>query len=84
MDVRDIAAKVKVMEAKLAEAKNTKERLAGRLEEMYHRLKEEFGLESMEQAVAELDRITAEVKDDEARIEGMFTRLKEQHGWEEK
>lgn len=84
MDVRDIAAKVKTLEAKLAKARDDKARLAGRLEEMYHRLKEEFGLSNLEEAVVELDRLTAEVKDDEKRIEGMFTRLKEQHDWEEK
>lgn len=84
MNVIDIANKVKTMEAQLARAKEDKARLSGRLEEMYHRLNEEFGLANLEEAVGELDRLSTEIKDDEARIEGMYLRLKEQYGWEEK
>ena len=84
MSVIDIANKVKIMEAQLAKAKEDKARLTGRLEEMYHRLLEEFGLANLEEAVGELGRLSTEIKDDEARIEGMYTRLAEQHGWEEK
>uniref|UniRef100_A0A6M3IQF3 Putative host-nuclease inhibitor protein n=1 Tax=viral metagenome TaxID=1070528 RepID=A0A6M3IQF3_9ZZZZ len=53
----------------------------GRLQESMKRLKEDFGLESVEEATKEIGRLKTEIVSLEADVEKGITSLKENYQW---
>jgi len=82
VEAQVMLAKISGLESQIEKAKHDKARLSGRVEELVKRLEVEFGVKTVEEAEALLTKMQEDIKDGAARLDNMFTRMKEKHGWE--
>jgi peptidyl-tRNA hydrolase len=66
----------------IGKAKDEKARCAGVLSSVKQRMKKEYGIESIDAAVAEMKSIKASIRKKEAEIEQMVKELNELVDWE--
>ena len=71
----DLVKKIELARKRLAEGREEKARLEGRYDQLRKRLSDEFGLESMDVAEAELEKLGGEVEELNTKLAGKAEEL---------
>lgn len=81
MSTEEIKNKLQSLERQINEAKTTVANLEGREEELLKRLKEEFKVKSLPEAVKLLSKLEEEIATKEKTIKDKFAELQAQYEW---
>ena len=70
------------MKEKVEEAKTEKAKLEGQIESIHSRLKNEYSLNSVEDAEKKVEALTSEVNEKENQLQQGISQLEDEYNWE--